>query len=530
MFSRLFKKICSLLLAAFVCFTSSDVQANAKILFIPHDDRPTSGPQSAEPLQMLGYDVVMPPEDMLGGLTKQGKPKELAEWSKKNAEGAVAAVVSSDAVIYGGLVASRNHELSEDELQERVNNIAALKEQYPDMSIYLFGSLMRTPSSPEAAGTEEPEYYRHYGREIFLATGLLDKAEMQGLNSAESAELNRLRAAIPLDVWQDWTGRRAKNINVTKKLIGLLQDGKVDYFIVGKDDNAPLSATHKEARELEQFTADIPKTKFQLLAGIDEFAMLSLTRAVNKYEKLEPKVYVQYNIGSGENTVPAFSDEPIGKSVSDEIIIANAKEVNSPEEADMVLMVNTDYYGRTGDGSSIKDMVSTDYTPRKGTYEFANAVDNMLKAGHKVAVADISFANGADNAFIKVLKEQGNMMKLRAYAGWNTPTNSSGFVLGQGILACRLKEQDYQRLLIERYLDDWAYQANVRDTLCNNIAYRYGWDVVLDFGNYESDIAVMAQQEMRDFAVKNLPSGFGVERLRFYFPWHLAFIGGIKLQ
>ena len=100
-------------------------QGKGTILFVPHDDRPTSREQSAEAVEKLGYTVLMPPKEMLGGL-EAGKPDELWRWTAAQATRADAAVVSTDAIIYGGLVASRKHELSEEELAQLVGRIEEL--------------------------------------------------------------------------------------------------------------------------------------------------------------------------------------------------------------------------------------------------------------------------------------------------------------------------------------------------------------------------------------------------------------------
>lgn len=39
------------------------------------------------------------------------------------------------------------------------------------------------------------------------------------------------------------------------------------------------------------------------------------------------------------------------------------------------------------------------------------------------------------------LRDRGLLFKLRAYAGWNTPTNSTGFVIGEGMLAKHMKDE-----------------------------------------------------------------------------------------
>ena len=40
-----------------------------KILYIPHDNRPISDKQTAEVISKLGYEVVVPPDNMLGSRT-----------------------------------------------------------------------------------------------------------------------------------------------------------------------------------------------------------------------------------------------------------------------------------------------------------------------------------------------------------------------------------------------------------------------------------------------------------------------------
>ena len=66
-----------------------------KILYIPHDNRPISDKQTAEVISKLGYEVVVPPDNMLGSRTDLGHPDELWDWLKQNAQDADAAVISS---------------------------------------------------------------------------------------------------------------------------------------------------------------------------------------------------------------------------------------------------------------------------------------------------------------------------------------------------------------------------------------------------------------------------------------------------
>lgn len=154
--------------------------------------------------------------------------------------------------------------------------------------------------------------------------------------------------ALPPDILQDWFGRRQRNLASTKALMDEVRQGTLDYLLIGKDDNAPLSQTHREARWLMKYGQDLPKSKFQLVAGIDEFAMLLLARAVNDDQKLVPKVYVQFNVGKGELPCPPIRMSGQSDTINEELFIAGAVSVSEPAQSDYVLLVNTNPDGTTG--------------------------------------------------------------------------------------------------------------------------------------------------------------------------------------
>ena len=58
----------------------SSVWANSKIIFIPHDNRPISFAQTVESAEGLGFEIVVPPENLLGNRTDSGKVEALWQW------------------------------------------------------------------------------------------------------------------------------------------------------------------------------------------------------------------------------------------------------------------------------------------------------------------------------------------------------------------------------------------------------------------------------------------------------------------
>lgn len=516
-----------LIILVLIVMSSAQVSAE-KILFIPHDDRPISYQQPVEVVRQLGYKIISPPTELLT------QPDKLWDWLNENAPSVDAAVVASDALLYGGLIPSRSHNYSDDELFARVEKFKTLRENNPRLQLYAFGSLMRTPQAGTPGDIEEPDYYGQYGANIFQLTRLLDKQETSNLNDQEKADLKALEQSIPDEILDDWFARRLKNLFATKELLDLTNNDIINCFIIGRDDNAPLSQTHRENVIITKYMHElgIPKTKAQSHAGIDEYAMLLLTRAVVDLKDEFPLVYVQFNRGKGKKTIPAYSDETIADSISDEIFIAGGLPTADPKRADFVLLVNTDREGQTF--HTHNSFPPQTLTKRQQKYfqrhaeKFSSLVENAVNKKLPVGVADITFANGSDNFLMEQLRNKNLLFKLQSYGGWNTATNTSGFALGTGILAKKMNRKSINKLLAYRYLDDWAYQANVRTMIAKRLSEEPdGLQIYLNLGKYEESIVKYENKLMHEFAAKNLPQ---IKKFTLSNPWHRMFECQIDLQ
>ncbi len=501
---------------AFAKKTPSD---KGHILFVPHDNRPISDEQTADTIRKLGWDIEVPPDEILGARGKLGKPEEVWAWLEERAKTADIAVLSSDTLLYGSLVGSRKHQYNNSEIHERVERFREFKRLYPKLRLYVWGSIMRTPRSAEASGGEEPSYYASFGNDIFRYTALTDKQETEGLTRREKKEYDFLQKLIPQKALDDWLDRRKKNFAASREMIGLTREGKFDYFALGRDDNAPYSQTHMESRKLSEAGKDLPASKFQALAGIDEFGLLMLTRAVNDWTKSVPFVFVKYNWGRGGDTIPAYSDEKISESIKGHVIAAGGMVVNSSKNADFTLLVNTNPSGRTYEANDRKN----DGKPREGTKYFADMVEESVASGKPTCVADIAYANGSDNALMEMLKNRGLLYKLRAYGGWNTATNSTGFVLAQGMLAEKMTPEAMDALLTTRYLDDWAYQANIRGIVARQLGWFRATGAYSSLDEKRPAAEMRATQFMRRFAEENLPPMEDMQFLEVHFPWNRMF-------
>ncbi|MBP3811984.1 MAG: DUF4127 family protein [Acidaminococcaceae bacterium] len=457
-------------------FVLSEAAALAKeksaFIFIPMDNRPVCFSYPVKVMEAAGYKIYTPPEKLLATRTTPADTEKLWKWLESRAEKVDAAVISTDALIYGGLVASRTHSLPVAELERRVNR---LKDLHMDKNIrfYGFSTLMRTPR--ESYGNVEPAYYSHVGPAIYRYSQLSDKSDLHAETLLEDFEVGAFERNLAKAHLKDWLDRRNKNMDVNRELAMLARMGRFDYFAIGKDDNAPLSHTHMEARKISFSNADVSDETFQILPGVDQLGLLLLTRAANELSHQAPKVYQMYVEGVGPKTIPQYSDLPLGTSIPEQIIAAGGKIVYSPDAADVVLAINTPANGTMYDSTSL----SNQYFASPANKRYIANLGKMLDRGVNVSLADVAFSNGGDNGFMNEMSLRGYTDKLSAYNGWNTADNTIGFAISQGMLAPKIAKEKQLLLMRERIIDDWYYQSNARRLITDELekekkaAYKY---------------------------------------------------------
>ena len=340
------------------------------ILFIPHDNRPVSFQQTADNIRCLGYEVITPPEKYLGNRTDpQGNPDKLAEWATENIKKADAAVISSDALIYGSLVASRKHNLNEKTSSTRAEKISKIHKANMKADIYIFGSIMRTPHTAADSGGQDDEKFINHVEKISAYTALSDKQEQDGLDSNEKTLMMIYKRQIPPQILNDWLSRRQTNFKASKKLIDLLKNDDIQYLVLGCDDNAKYSQTHKERRLLDKYAGSVKGKSYYSVSGIDEIGYILLMRAVNHLEGKVPFVSVRYANGVGEDTVPAASNEPIKHTIATQIRMAGGMHFDNGTPA--VFVTNQDDLSfidglsgatveKCGEGEKVHLIVSSD--------------------------------------------------------------------------------------------------------------------------------------------------------------------------
>ena len=490
-------------------------KSRGTMVYVPMDTRPVCKDYTVATMQAAGWNVVVPPDELLSSADRNGQPDKLLEWLEQNAQEAVAVVASADALIYGGLVDSRTHHIEPSVLQSRAERLLSLKKKRHSPDIYVFVTIMRSPRA--SAAPVEPVYYQEWGGKLYRQGVLLDKNELQGLSRKESKELKELNQRIPRNVIADFYSRRRTNIRTTELLLHGIESDSFNYLLVGRDDTSPLSQAHKEARYMSSLVNNFSNTRIRFFSGADQLGLVLLTQAANRLTCNTPLVYTEFGAGRGGATVPTYEDDTVAESAKQHIFAAGGFPSKNPVTADYILMVNTPYNGKTPEASDARNTGVAD----KNTKAFADRVQSYLEHGKKVIVSDSAYGNGADNALVKELFRRGLAYELAAYGGWNTSGNTLGFALSQGMESAYYEGNAVKDLLTVRYLDDWAYQANARMDVYKNVI----WPNYMPNSGYTPEQKKIAEAAVMESIVKTAGPVMGdvVKEYDFVLPWSRMF-------
>lgn len=433
------------------------------IAFIPIDNRPVC---YTLPEQICAIDsdinLFMPKREFLGSLTKYADVEAIFDWLKKLPQ-MDAIVMCLDTVAYGGLIPSRRCSDTFEKIKTRVENLKKILEN-KKAKIYAFSSIMRI--SNNNVNEEEKEYWSKWGKKIFEYSYQTHKL------GTESCITN----VIPSEILDDYIATRKRNFEINKLYLEYQKQGLFNTLVFSKDDCAEYGFNVQEAKALEKLGGFV-KT------GADEIPLTLLARAIMK--KLKPvseketsrvektqcphrdkcqetgiKIAPIFLVPECKDLISNYEDVSIEKSVKGQIELAGCS-VCEPDDADILLYVNNfeDHQG--------------EIVMKVPTKTFSG---KWQKPSKPYMVADVRFANGADNAFVKQLFEVGFDENFLGYSAWNTSANSLGSLICGAIVFKGAKMQnnvgkdfyfgrDFLKLQTVRLLDDWAYQANVRQQL-----------------------------------------------------------------
>ena len=399
-----------------------------KIAFVPIDNRPVCYTLPKLIAQIdEEIEFFLPERELLGDLERIANIQGLFDWLKGLPK-LDALVVSLDTLAYGGLIPSRRCPETFDEVKSRVERLKEILQE-KECKIYAFSSIMRI--SNNNYNQEEKAYWSKWGKKIF------DYSFQTHKLGCESCITN----IIPSEILDDYIATRKRNFEINKIYLEWQKEGLFDTLIFSKDDCAEYGFNVQEAKFLEEL-GGFTKT------GADEIPLSLLSRAIAGEIKICP-IFIEPN---SKNLISNYEDVSIEKSVQGQIELAGCKVV-SEKDADILLYVNNfiDHQG--------------EIVMRVNTQSYSG---DFKTPDIPYMIADVRFANGADNNFVKELFKNNLDNNFYGYSAWNTSANTLGsLICGAKVryFAKKNNHDAFKKLQITRFLDDWAYQANVRQTL-----------------------------------------------------------------
>lgn len=509
--------------AAILALLASLAQAS-RIILIPLDNRPAAGQFAQMIAQIDGAQIVMPPYQLLGRFTSPGDPDAILGWLRSQDTSDVSSVIiSADMIAYGGLIASRVDDVSESRALERLQEMEAITQKLrPRVHVFVFTSVMRL--APTATVASRP-----WRAQLARYVAAREQAQEEG--GRQTTTLRNLRRQIPAAQIAHYDATRKRDHDIQLDLIKMSLQA-FDYLVVGQDD-AQIHGPHvPETKDLLALTDKIGvQGKVYFCEGVDQNADILVSRALLKAAGWVPRIRVVYSDPYGRAKIGAYESKSVQETVKDQVYASGARISGINEEYDYTLYVNT---------PDRREMFFQDFMD-----DLRNEMDQSLP----VCLADINLApdGTCDRELFDALKSENRLMKLLAFAGWNTAGNTLGTAIPAAnveLLAERTKFDARQRqtaqkaFLLHRIVDDVMYHRQTRpkayaliDSLPDGAreeTYGDSYTVLTSFVKKDMTAALNStfQQQLKNlkFTAGAMDYRFtDLQNVRIFLPWPRAY-------
>ena len=497
-----------------------------RIAFLPLDERPVTRDAFLKLAAIAGADVATPARGQLGSLKRPADVEALWAWLEGPGAASDVVIASAEMLIYGGLVPSRVGREPLDRCLDLASRWHEVRRAGPGRRLYLSASNLRLPNSADA--TEEPDYWAEYGPQIFALSFHEDRYEATG-DPASRDRAARAAAAVPAAVLADVRWRRTRNLAVLLRLVDLAGAEVCDGLLIGQDDTAEYGWTR---RDLRAVTAAIEERRAGARAwvtyGTDELTARLLARDAVSGRGRSPAVNVTYSAPAFRGVIPRYEGQALDLTVTSHITTAGCRRVDAGRP-DLALFVHN------APGEQLEAPDQEPY-PAAELDEFFAALGGAVAAGLPCVLADVRYSNGADRTLVDRLLATPGASGVSAYGGWNTMSNTLGMALAQGLLSrpdpatARDANRDFTIL---RLLDDWGYQAVVRQRLVREVLPRFPGTGSPEIGAsaYEA-CAAAAQRWLQETCAPPVARTFGVpiQIGPVEFPWNRLFHVSLEIR
>ena len=226
-----------------------------------------------------------------------------------------------------------------------------------------------------------------------------------------------------------------------------------------------------------------------------------LSRSINKKKRI--KIAPIYTNPDSVDKISKYEDISVEQSVNSQIELSGAV-VSDIEHCDMVLLVNN---FKNEQGELVMNVNEPLF---QGELELPDK---------PYFIADILNANGSDNNFVEAIFKNENLKEFYGYAAWNTTGNTLGSALACALTYYGSKQpckSAFQYLQLTRFIDDWAYQANIRSEIRDNLENLSGTVLKVRMKQFEDVI-------FKHFQIKKM-------NITYKFPWKRFFEVEVSLK
>ena len=494
-----------------------------KVVLLPLDERPCNYYFPYKIFNNEDINIIRP--EKLGDKKKCANVDDIAVFLKKECKTADVLILSMDMLLYGGLIPSRLHQCSKEEIEARLEIVKQLKSENPEIKILAFQVIMRCPRY--SSNDEEPDYYGICGEQIHNIGNILDR-ERQGLcDKSGIEELNKL---VKPEYLEDYTNRRKFNLEFNMKTLEYVKYGFIDFLIIPQDDAAKYGYTAMDQVVVrDSISEELLQDRVLMYPGADEVELTLLSRMVNIFNDYYPKVYIKYAAQNAPFIIPPYEDRILGESVKSQLIAANCRLASSVSEADFVLAINCP---GNDIGEAIRQPVKNQgYCVERNLMEYILFIEDCIKENKPVTIGDCAYSNGGDLELIALLNKKNLLDKVAGYAGWNTAANTLGTAIAQGVIYFYSKatSQHYD-FLAGRYIEDAGYCSVVRKDISQNHLLGLGMNY-FDVKESNGAISELVKEKLQSFVENSLSSiGDKVKINSVYMPWRRMFEIGIEVS
>ena len=425
------------------------------LLLVPPDTRPPTRDFPVALAQAAGLDPLTPPKDALPVLNQPGNHEVLADWLRAHVGSADTLILSLETLCLGGMIPARRVNDALDTVLKRLELLTELKRLNPALTILAGGVVVRVAHDDDPL--EEKPYYGEHGAALRFYSEAFDRYTL--LQTADDEKrLARAVAGVPEGVLEDWLTTRKRNHQMHLRALELVHEGVINHLCLTLDDTSLYGLAAHDRRALDARTDALGIwPKVDIYPGADEVPVTLLARALQK----EPtKVYVRCPSLSGETAQLLYEDRPVGELVRAHLRAAGCVRVDTLSEADVVLAVNTP---ASKQASRQPDHATVD-TAARHLPEFMDFIARCLDENKAVSVADIAYANGAEERLMKLLDSRVRFADLAGFSAWNTAGNTLGGAIALGLVSSRVVNRAaWVETLFNRFVDDYLYQTKVRE-------------------------------------------------------------------